>query len=301
MARDENVQLQYAHKGFDIVIPQYKSRRNRAYKSMVRVMTMNEAYMWVGSDADLPTAPIVNPNQPLDDVDFSVPFERKYGWKKRGHKFSYDRAMKRSDVFGLIAKIGPKLIESIERAKEIDVAGFMNYATGSNADLVTPDGLSIANAAHPLANGFYSNIIATNPALSADAVANAANAMLLQPSYGGNPEGPEGPFDLWVHPNLRARAVEIMKTVGQWGTANNNFNFAGSLIADVKFNRYFQSTMAWALVARDEENPFVFLDRDPLRSNSWYDGDFDQNRSSVTEGWGLMPKDWRGFAYSAGG
>lgn len=300
MARNENQALQYAHEGIDIVEKQYKPNRAEFWRGMVRVKQLTQGYLSVGSVTDFTAVPAIQPNQALPEVDYATPFERKYRYTKYGHMFRYDRDMTRADVYKLLGDVLPKLKDSDRKRVEIQVAGLMNFATGGDPNLVTPDGLPIASSLHIVQGGVASNIIAGNPVLSAAAVQQAIVEFMKVPTYTGDPMAIAGMVDLWVPPELYPLAVIIKKTLGDVGSNNNDFNFAGSRIRNIVPSPYFTNSKAWAVVSADVENPFLFLERAPLRTDTWEAKEFAENRASVTHAHGLAIKDWRAIRFSTG-
>lgn len=300
MARTEFSNIALANKGLSDVKELFQNNYRSYYQLFTEeVRTDVQSYRVLG-EADFASFTPISQGTPLEIASFSTPLERSFTTYKYGRLHEWDGDVVATDVYDRVPKQGKKLMRAGMRTWELVYAQYINLAT--NAATATLDGLSLANAAHTLATGTYSNSASGAGSVLSDASLQTGIASIMkQPSWEGDPSGMRGPFILVVPPELEgtARKLEMSKLV--IGSNNNDINWAGGRIARVVVSPFFTSATAWALIAADaDENPLKRLVKRPIRMQSGTDDRTDSSYITCVFSIGLMPIDWRGFYYSAG-
>lgn len=307
MPRITSQQLAFAHSGIDRVVKMYRQNRKKYYPLMTKEITNKEAYYNIQTVSSLPPAAPTNEATGVNYADIRTPFNLTLVPTKQSMGFSCSYEVIERDLYGILKQRGKWLADSVEKAMDLDVAGFLINAT--NGSIVTPDRVALASTAHLFQGGFYSNILSNNSPLSAASLEQAMNEMEAQPDDTGDPMGFTGPYDLWVSNAQMGLANRLAGTTPNGRlpqTNNNDDDWAGGQIRKVIVNPYWNSTPnAWMLVSQsmDEENyPFLLIQNSELRMPvPQYDMDKDVVKGTALSIWVKGVQDPRGFIYSAGG
>lgn len=288
--------------GIDLLVQMYHDAPNRVYPKMVRQLDSDNREYRVHTEGDFEAAEVVGEGAGIEYVNFETPYVRDYSFYKRGVGFSISKEAMQTAKMGYLQDRATKMGDAIRKAKEADVANFMNLATstaGINAP-VTPDGLALASAAHLREGTTYSNVLTGNSPLSVTALAQAVQELISQPSHTGDPMMFMGPYKLMVPPALADLANRLVKTQKQPQGNDNDINWAGSFVDEVIVNPYFTSTTAWSLVVSGPKNPLTMVNRVMLDTDEDKDIDTYGIKYTAVAIWAKVPKDPRGFLYSAG-
>lgn len=288
--------------GVDLVVEMYALSPDRIYPKYVREIDNDNNFYRVHTEGDFEAALIVNESTGIQYQDFETPYVRDYNFYKRGVGFSISKEAMQTAKYGYLADRGEKMGDAIRKSKEADMANFMNLATSTSTIYapITPDGLSLASASHLRAAGLYSNIVTGNPALSVTSLAQAIQELIRQPSHTNDPLMFMGPYTLLVPPELADLANRLVKTQKYPTTNDNDINWSGSYVTEVVVNPYFTSTTAWALVVQGRKNPLLMVNRVVLDTDDDKDIDVYGMKYTAVSIWSKVPKDPRGFIYSAG-
>jgi hypothetical protein len=289
----------------DFIVPLYAKSQPRYYERFTGSESSNHVYIKVYTEGDFPTANVVDEGGVINFDDFATPYNMDVYFQMRALGYAQSSLAESSDLYGILAKRGKKMVDSIYRAMEYDASDFLNLGTSGNSSnqLLTPDGVTFFSAAHLYALGTFSNIVTGNPALSITALAQAQQQLMNQPSHEGSPITFEGPKILMVPTALADLAYRLTNTDGgrqpQSG-ADADKNWAGRDIT-VVVNPFFTSTTAWALVTADKaKNPMKMITRRGLVTKEQPDISRDGTLYTVTCVWAKAPFDPRGIVYSAG-
>jgi len=298
MARTEFSNIALANKGLSRVKDLYQNNYKTFFSQFTEeVRTDVQSYRVLG-ESDFASFTPISQGTPLEIATFATPLERAFTTYKYGRLHEWDGDVVATDVYDRVPKQGKKLMRAGMRTWELVYAQYINLA--QNAATATLDGLSIANAAHTLATGTYSNV-ASASALSDASLATGIANMMMQPSWEGDPGGMTGPFILVIPPALEnvARKLELSKYCID--NNSNQANWTGGRIARVVVSPFFTSTTAWALISMDaDENPLKRLVKRPIRMQSGTDDRTDSSYITCVFSIGLMPIDWRGFYFNPG-
>lgn len=168
------------------------------------------------------------------------------------------------------------------------------------------DGVPMCSTVHPRKDGgtAQSNASATGIALSETNLNTARLAIIGQLEDDGTPTDTNGKFLLMVPPALEKLAMEIIKSDGKSGTANNDINFYRGANFDVAVSKYLGSTFggsdtAWFLVM-PEIAKLLIVDRKSLEARTSVDEDNLNVKYSVNARWACGYWDWRGIWGSKG-
>lgn len=288
--------------GVDLLVSMFANSPDRVFPRYVRQIDNDNREFRVHTEGDFETAEIVNEATPIEYQTFETPYIRDYDFFKRGVGFSISKEAMQTAKMGYLADRASKMGDAIRKAKEADMANFMNLATSTatpNAP-VTPDGVALASASHLRQSGTYSNVLTGNSPLSVTSLATAIQELISQVSHTNDPMMFMGPYKLLVPPALADLANRLVKTQKYPTTNDNDINWAGSFVDEVIVNPYFTSTTAWALVITGPRNPLMMVNRVVLDTDEDKDIDVYGIKYTAVAIWAKVPKDPRGFIYSAG-
>lgn len=288
--------------GVDLLVEMYANSPQRVYPRYVRQLDNDNNFYRVHTEGDFEAAEIIGEGASIEYVNFETPYVRDYNFYKRGVGFSISKESLQTAKMGYLQDRAMKMGDAIRKAKEADIANFLNLATstaGINAP-VTPDGVALASASHLRESGTYSNVLTGNSPLSVTALAQAIQELISQVSHTNDPMMFMGPYKLLVPPALADLANRLVKTQKQPQGNDNDINWAGSFVDEVIVNPYFTSTTAWALVITGSRNPLTMVNRVNLDTDEDKDIDTYGLKYTAVSIWAKVPKDPRGFIYSAG-
>lgn len=296
--RLENTSLPFTRPGLDEIVKLYNQSRRRFWAMYTGTKSTKHGYMQVATEGDFQPASEVNQGEDIDFQDFQTPYYMTLTPRKRALGFSIGTEVLTSDMYGIIASKGTKMLAAIDKAKEYDAAGFINL--GNTSAVQTPDGVNFFSAAHLMENGTFSNILSGNPVLSIEALADAKTALFQQPSHTGDPMCFDGDFLLLVHPSNYDLAYRLTESDRLPGGNDNDPNWGGMKVRAMQ-NPYFSDEDAWALVVADKnKNPMKIVSRRGLQTKEQEAITKDGILYTATEIWVKGAFDPRGIVFSAG-
>lgn len=186
---------------------------------------------------------------------------------------------------------------SMWTTKEIVHANILNRAT--TAGYVGGDGVTLASASHPTANGTQSNLL-TPADLSEASLEDAMTNIMMAKNSRGLPIAVQ-PVRLIVSPGQIFNATRILSTDGRVGTADNDVNAIKALgmVPEIVLNHYLTDTDAWA-IQTNVPNGLISFQRRALDFEKDRDFDTENRKQKATErysaGWG----DWRAIFWNDG-
>lgn len=186
---------------------------------------------------------------------------------------------------------------SMWTTKEIVHANIIDRA--ANGSYVGGDGVSLASASHPTANGTQSNLL-TAADLSEAALEDAMTVIMAAKNSRGLPIAIR-PTRLIVSPGQIFNATRILSSDGRVGTADNDVNAIKALgmVPEIVVNHYLTDLDSWALQT-NVPNGLISFQRRALDLEKDSDFDTENKKMKGTErysaGWG----DWRAIFYNQG-
>ncbi len=199
---------------------------------------------------------------PYDDLDQL--YKTTLTHKEYAKGFTVERKLVDDDQYGLITPQPRQLALTAMRTREKHAASIFNNAF--NSSYVGGDAVALCSASHPLAPthaGDVQSNVGTS-ALSASAV--VATRQLMRAFTDDRSEiMPVNPDTLLVPPELEETAAIITKTQGKVGSADNDINFAGSLVKNVIVWDYLTDANNWFLIdSAMAKQHLLWIDRVPL-------------------------------------
>jgi hypothetical protein len=215
-----------------------------------------------------------------------------------GLGFMMTREAEEDNQYKDVAETNTKALTwSMWTTKEIVHANILNRAT--NGSYVGGDGVSLASASHPTANGTQSNLL-TPADLSEAALEDAMTVIMAAKNSRGLPVALR-PVRLIVSPGQIFNATRILQSDLRVGTNNNDINAikALGLIPEITVNHYIDDLDAWGLQT-NAPNGLISFQRRALDFEKDSDFDTENRKQKATErysaGWG----DWRSLYWNVG-
>jgi hypothetical protein len=289
----------FAHSGLDDVISLWSEEQPKFWADIAKTKSTNQHYYRTASEGDLPQASPINEGRGITFQEYRTPFYKDWYPTKFGIGFAASTEAEETDFYGVIGKKATKMLVSMEWAREVDGADYINLATSTA--FTGPDGKPLAASDHPIQGGTASNIITSNPALSYSALETAWQQALQTKTDAGNYMGYTGPFDLIVGASQVALAERLLGTDGIAGTFNKDVSTLKKRFGKVVYSPYITSTTAWAIRCADpKKHGLAIINRRMNVTKTQYDITKDANLYTLTAIWVKSIEDWRGFWYSSG-
>jgi hypothetical protein len=228
-------------------------------------------------------APELPDGLPVTYQSGGVLFIQRYVYRVFGLAFALTKILVEDGDHIKIGTIyAEHLAQSMIETKETLCANIFNRAF--NGAFVGGDGVSLNNAAHPIANGTFSNLLTTAAALSQTSL----EQMLIQIRNAVDNNGKRirlVPKKIVAGPSQVFQAEVLLKSVLRAGTANNDINPIKSmgLLADGQANlSRITSTTAW-WVGTDAPRGLQLMMRRKLEKSMEGDFETDSMRYKSTE------------------
>lgn len=228
-------------------------------------------------------APELPDGSPVTYQDGGTLFMKRYQYRVFGLAFALTQTLVEDGDHIRIGQIYAKhLAQSLIETKETLAANVLNRAF--NAAYAGGDGVSLVNAAHPIANGTFSNQLATAAALSQTSV----EQLLVQIRQAVDNNGKKIrllPRAITCAPANVFQTETILKSALRTGTANNDVNpvITMGLLKEGQYNMSrLTSNTAWWINTDAPEGLKIMMRRGLKRS---MEGDFetDSMRFKSTE------------------
>ncbi len=199
--------------------------------------------------------------------------------------------MLQDDRYDIMTKMPPKLTMSCKQTWEQQAA---NVLTGGFSTVLTADGVSLFNTAHPLlGGGTYSNQL--NP-LSDMSVTSLQDVVILYENM-VNERGllvAATPRKLWMRPELQFVADEILHSQYKPYTGNNEINPIQGRF-DPAVLHFVTSTTFWAVSSGDELNNIKFFWRAKPNTDTVDDFETKGVKHSIIFRISTGATEWRGW------
>lgn len=229
-------------------------------------------------------APEVPDGDPITYGQGGELFRQRYIYRVYGLAFALTRILVEDGDHISIGRIfSEHLAQSMIESKETLVAQIFNRAF--NATFPGGDGVSMNNAAHPIANGTFSNLLTTAAALSQ----TSAEQMLIQIRSAVDSNGKKirlKPVQFIVSPSNMFQAEVIVRSVLRTGGANNDINpikSMGLLAKGVAVLSRVTSTTAWWIQNGNVQRGVQLMMRRSLSKAMEGDFETDSMRYKSTE------------------
>jgi hypothetical protein len=228
-------------------------------------------------------APELPDGMPVTYDSGGVLFNARYVYKVYGLAFALTKVLVEDGDHISIGQIYAKhLAQSLIETKETLCANILNRSF--NGTYTGGDGVSLVNAAHPIANGTFSNQLTTAAALSQTSL----EQMLIQIRQATDNNGKKirlNPEKIVVSPANMFQAEVLLKSVLRTGAANNDINpvkSMGLLGGGAAVMSRLTSTTAW-WVTTDVKVGLQLMMRRALEKSMEGDFETDSMRYKSTE------------------
>ena len=228
-------------------------------------------------------APELPEGQPVTYRSGGVLFIQRYVYKVYGLAFALTKVLvEDGDHIRIGQTMSRHLAQSMIETEETTTANVLNRAF--NSSYVGGDNVSLVNTAHPIANGTFSNQLATAAALSQTSL----EQMLIQIRNAVDNNGRRirlTPKQLIVAPSNMFTAEVLLKSVLRTGTANNDINPIVSsklLSGGAQVVSRLTSNIAW-WVQTDAQEGLKYLNRRNLEKTMEGDFETDSVRYKATQ------------------
>lgn len=228
-------------------------------------------------------APELPEGQPVSYRSGGVLFIQRYVYKVYGLAFALTKVLvEDGDHIRIGQTMSRHLAQSMIETEETVTANVLNRAF--NSSYVGGDNVSLVNTAHAVANGTFSNQLATAAALSQTSL----EQMLIQIRNAVDNNGRRirlTPKQLIVAPSNMFTAEVLLKSVLRTGTANNDINPIVSsklLGGGTQVVSRLTSNIAW-WVQTDAQEGLKYLNRRNLEKTMEGDFETDSVRYKATQ------------------
>lgn len=168
-------------------------------------------------------------------------------------------------------EFGPAVMglnEAFDRTNEAFAADVLNSATTYNA-AIGGDGKALADTAHPVDGGSFSNLANPAASLNETSLLNAQVAINANFRDNANQRMNAKPRRLIVPPQLEPTAIRLLKTELRPGTANNDVNAILSTQGGIPDGyivwNYLTSQFAWFV--QTNQDGLVYMNRVPYETD----------------------------------
>jgi len=231
-----------------------------------------------------PAAPELPDGQPVTYQSGGVLFNARYVYKVYGLAFALTKVLvEDGDHIAIGQTYAKHLAQSLIETKETLCANILNRSFTGGA-YAGGDGVSLVNTAHPIANGTFSNQLATAAALSQTSL----EQMLIQIRNAVDNNGKRirlTPEKLVVSPSNVFQAEVLLKSVLRTGNANNDINPIKSMGmlggGQANISRLTSTTAWW--VQTDAKVGLQLMMRRALEKSMEGDFETDSMRYKATE------------------
>jgi hypothetical protein len=268
------------NEAFDGVYDQRADEWKQVFNKITGIpRNYHEEVMLYGMNA----APELPDGQPVTYQMGGQLFVKRYVYKVYGLAFALTKVLvEDGDHIRIGTTFSKHLAQSMAETKETLCANVLNRAF--TAGYVGGDGVVLNSASHPIANGTYSNLLATPAALSQTSL----EQMLIQIRQAVDNNGKKirlNPQKLVVSPSNVFQSEVLLKSVLRSGTANNDINpvrSLGLLSSDTAVISRLTSTTAW-WIKTDAPEGLKLVQRRNLEKSMEGDFETDSVRYKSTE------------------
>lgn len=220
-----------------------------------------------------------------------------YRWLHEGYglAFSVTAEMKADDKYNVIRRVPQEFAPAMRHVVEQTAANNLNLGFTT---VVTSDGVSFFNTAHPLLGGStQSNRLSSDADFSQTAL---QDMMILAENYidDRGRKRTIKPTDLYIPSDLQWVARKILKSEFEPGSGNNDINTAKGLV-DMNILHYLTSTTAWFLGTKGT-NSLKFLWRQKPVMGNWDDNMTRGSNHSIFSRFAAGPSQYEGWFGSTG-
>lgn len=295
--------------GLDKVLPLAAAKESSLVPKLLgNVISTKEEFYEVYSHAEMGLAQNMNVAGQVVYDSITPAYNKTYQPIMRQIGFECAIQSKYKDVYGVVGRYADMLAKSMVRTKNFVAANVLNDGF-SGSGVLGPDGKTLFATDHPLLSGGTdsnrgddSNNDMTLDGLNLE---TALERIMNQLDHRGLPwfgSGSMPKFNLIVNPVNYGLAKRVVESSGLQGTADNDKNAMGSLIAEVIpspwigwSGQYSGQTDTWFLVSADPSVHKLFmLNGIPLSSKEDFAIDNLAHKFVVYEEYIAGHMDWRG-------
>lgn len=179
-------------------------------------------------------------------LDLNQLYTKTYTHLEYPVKLRIEKKLLLNDQYSIINQIVRRAGISAEQKMEIDAASVLNNAFDSN--YTGADAVSLCSASHP-AGPSASATLQSNTGTKAltEAAVSETRVTMMRFKDDKNNEIGLTPNELWVPPELEDKALKIVRSTNEPGTANNDANAQAGRWTVVPWQR-LTGTKAWFMV-----------------------------------------------------
>lgn len=298
--------------GIKAVIGDYKEFAD-IWKKMYLADTSKRAFEYEDEKKGLGFAKEKPQGSAIAQDDMSIMFQKVYVMKTYGNSFGItDEAMKDNQYQKDFPQQAKSLAKSLRALKNQLASNVLNL--GATNDQLSIDGISLFNAAHPLANGdTCSNMSGVNAALSEIAIQDMYQKIMLFKDLSGIPTQVK-PRLLVVHPmqavaaetifgsqftttiNSTAGRVAYGRNAGDTSQGANDINIVSrnSIFPDGYEANPYITSQTGAFVTTDAERGLIYYEREAIDHWEWKDNNTKSLWFAASERYAFGASNWRG-------
>ena len=260
------------------------------YSQFCEVGTTSSAYEDDQIIAGLGTARRKLEGEPITYDDPIQGPTKRYISERYALGWQVTEEMLEDEKYGIMKQIPGELISSCRQTWEQVGAQPLNLGFTT---LLTADGVSLFNTAHPLlGGGTYSNRAATPMDVSETGLQDAALSFENMVNERGLKKR-LGADKLWIPPQLQFITAKVLQSTLQPGTGNNDINtMKGRFEAAIL--HFLTSTTAW-FVSSSEHNKVKFLWRKKPVTGAQDDFETGGTKHKISFRIAVGATDWRGW------
>jgi hypothetical protein len=292
-------QLAFVNEGITDIIDIFNQNTTTLRSRILNVKTKGVQSIRIYTESGIGLIdPAPEASKALPEYEWQTPYNRDYPTIYYAGKTTYKQYMESADVYSRLKGTPKKMSDSFSWTMDNSAASIYTRATTT---LITPDGLSLANAAHLREGGAtWSNVVtgALSPAVVNSMLTNART----QPDYKGVPFYRGGKFKVITAPILANAWRQYVYSKLIADSNNNNQNYYAEDIVDVIGDPLFNtSTIASALIPADIANsPLRMCVRQGLMLNAGCSNEDQYCYVSGSVGYVVVPADPHGFVWNTG-
>lgn len=265
------------------------------YPQSFNVRTSNRAYEEITGITGFGTFPQKTEADAIEYDTLLQAYDKRFVHLAFAKGFQISMEAMDDDLDGILTNAGPALARAARVSIEQFIWNVINNGFGST---LTPDGVALFHAAHPLvAGGTYGNLISGD--LSQANLETAANLMDRMVDDRSLPIEMSAQ-NLLIPVELRWLAYEILRSELRHNTANNAINALNQHPMNILTSKYLTGDDDWFIHGpTDEHRVLVYWRMEPVTDHTL---DFDTGnwRTKMTYRLSAGAADWRGWVGGIG-
>ena len=259
------------HKGLLDYVTDFAKRMPDPGKYIIgKTMNSTQLYEEIAVLSGLRNAERLNEGAKMVYDTLTTPFKKRYYPHLYAMGVKWSDQAQFTDQYGILSRNKDWIARSHYYAKQIKIADIVNYSETSGYTGI--DGVVLASASHPLADGSTYSNLSTAATFSVAALETMLTDMLGHKHYRGQPYIPVDGHNLIIPNALDIRAKRVLNSMNQPGTADNDKNVVRESVTYVGANPFLTSTTRYALIPKSE-NPIFMLEGKPMSTTQSFNAD----------------------------